>query len=251
MKKLYVQTSNTAAFVAALQGLQQRGAGEACLMVVDGEPGLGKTTTIQWWATRHKAVFIRAKQEWTAAWMLRELLRELGKDAEYSFERMYKQSILALSDRSQAAERDGSPFAVIIDEVDYISRRETIMNTLRDLSDMLEIPTILVGMGKVRHHLTRFPQITSRVGQYVEFRQTEIEDTRALITELCDVPVADDLIRFTHDASKGRCREIKESIGAIERMGRRAGGVPLGLADLAGQTLFNDRATGKPVIVRG
>ena len=51
MKANYIKTSNTMKLLAALDALKNRGAEEACLAVIDGEPGLGKTTTIQWFAT--------------------------------------------------------------------------------------------------------------------------------------------------------------------------------------------------------
>ncbi len=43
MKNEFVKTKNVKSFLNALSALSQRGAKEACLMVVDGKPGLGKT----------------------------------------------------------------------------------------------------------------------------------------------------------------------------------------------------------------
>ena len=74
MKRQFVNTSNTGRFLTGLKAVQNRGAEEACLMVVDGQPGLGKTTNIQWWATQTNSVFLRAKKQWTAAWFLHELI---------------------------------------------------------------------------------------------------------------------------------------------------------------------------------
>jgi DNA transposition AAA+ family ATPase len=251
MRPIFVKTQNAQAFLAGLQALEQRGANEACLAVVDGEPGLGKSATVHWWAVQAQAVFLRAKKEWTPPWFLRELLGELRKIPEHSFERMFRQTVQALGERAAGAERDGQPFGVVIDEVDYISRSSRLLETVRDLSDMLEIPIILVGMGRVRHNLTRFPQVASRVGQYIEFKPAPLEDTRAMVAGLCEVPVQDDLVAFLHKVSGGRSRETKEGIAAIERFGRRnpdPNGV--GLVAMSGQVLLNDRASGKPILVR-
>jgi DNA transposition AAA+ family ATPase len=251
MRPTFVKTQNATAFIAGLQALQQRGASEACLMVIDGEPGLGKTRTIEWWAVQNAAIFLRAKAEWTPAWFLRELLTSLRKQPDWSFEKMYRQALQTLGERAQAAERDEVPFAVVIDEVDHISRNGRLLETIRDLSDMLEIPFILVGMGRVRHNLVRFPQIASRIGQTVEFAVAPLDDARALVKALCEVTVKDDLVEFLHKVSGGKFREIKEGIAAIERFGKRQPpGTPIGVTEMAGQALLNDRKNGTPVLVR-
>lgn len=125
-----------------------------------------------------------------------------------------------------------------------------MMETIRDLSDMLEIPFILVGMGRVRHNLTRFPAIASRVGQTVEFKVAPLADAQALVDQLCEVPVKPDLVEYLHRAAQGKFREIKEGLAAIERFGKRNPGMEIGVAEMAGQVLMNDRGTSKPVVVR-
>ena len=65
MKNAFVETGNVKRFQTALTALERRGAAEACLMVVDGLPGLGKTTALYRWATQTGAIYVRAKKEWT------------------------------------------------------------------------------------------------------------------------------------------------------------------------------------------
>ncbi|MGE4527982.1 MAG: AAA family ATPase [Rhodospirillaceae bacterium] len=250
MRAQFVKTQNTLEFMSKLAALEQRGASEACLMVVDGDPGLGKSTVVQWWAVQSKAIFLRAKEEWRPAWFLRELLGAMKKQPEHSFERMFRQAVQALGERAAVAQRDGESFAVVIDEVDHFCRDKRMMETIRDLSDMLEIPFILVGMGKVRHNIIRFPAIASRVGQYAVFQPSSLEDTQAMVTGLCEVPVKPDLVEFLYRASRGRSREMKEGIKSIERFGKRNTGKEIGLAEMNGQVLMNDRESGEPIVVR-
>jgi len=249
MRHTFVKTSNVARFLSALGDVRERGAEEACLMVIDGEPGVSKTATVTWWAAQHGSVYLRAKAEWTPTWMLRELLTSLRVQPQHSFERMYRQALEVLGARARQAERDDEDFCVIVDEVDHIVRSGKQLETLRDLSDMLEIPFILVGMGRVRAGLARHPQVASRVGRYVEFQRCSVEDTRKMVTELCEVPVADDLVEFLAKAGDGLAREIKEGIAAIERFGKRQGGT-VDCAAMAGQVLLNDRRTGQPIRVK-
>jgi hypothetical protein len=250
MRAQFVKTQNSLEFMSKLGRAGTARRCRACLMVVDGDPGLGKSTVVQWWAVQSGAIFLRAKEEWRPAWFLRELLGAMKKQPEHSFERMFRQAVQALGERAAVAQRDGDSFAVVIDEVDHISRDKRMMETIRDLSDMLEIPFILVGMGKVRHNITRFPAIASRVGQYAVFQPCPPEDTQALVAGLCDVPVKPDLVAFLHSAARGKSREAKEGIAAIERFGKRNPGKEIGLAEMNGQVLLYDRESGKPVIVR-
>lgn len=250
MRSQFVPTSNSAQFLASFAKLQERGAGEACLMLIEGEPGGGKTTTIEWWAVQTGAVFLRAKAAWQAPWFMRELLGALRKVPEHSFEKMFRQAVGALADEAQAAERDGRVFAVVIDEVDHIARNAKTLETIRDLSDLLEIPFILVGMGRVSRQVTRFPQIASRISQPVEFKPATFDDTALMVRGLCEVDVKGDLVAYLHKVSAGRAREIKEGIAAIERFGRRQPGREIGMVEMAGQVLLYDRATGKPIVVR-
>lgn len=251
MKNVFVKTGNVARFMAALAELQERGAAEACLVVVDGEPGVSKTATMTWWCAQSGSVYLRAKAEWTPAWLLRELLGALNVRPEHSFERMYKQALQALGAKARQAEREEDIFGVVIDEADHIVRSGKMLETLRDLSDMLEIPFVLVGMGRVRSGITRHPQVASRVSKPVEFGRASIDDTRKLITELCEVPVGDCLTEYLHKASDGLVREIKEAIATIERFGKRLPqGQPVTRAAMEGQVLLNDRKTGQPIKVK-
>jgi urease gamma subunit len=249
MRNVFITTTNTKRFLAAIAALKERGAGEACLMVVDGEPGLSKSKTALWWATQNNAALLRATAEWTPAWMLSELLAQITKEPPaHGFRKMFKQALARLAQNAADAAREGRTFAVIIDEADYIIGTKKLMDTVRDLSDFTEIPFILIGMGRIRHQLKRFPQVVSRVSQIIEFERCGLDDTRAICRGLCEVELADDLVEWLHGISKGYVREIKEALAPIERFGRRNTG-PATLAALAGQILLVDRSTGKPIRV--
>ena len=256
MKPVFVETENVKRFHAGLSALRRRGAEEACLMVLDGKPGLGKTTLMTNWIAQvqNKSVYLRAAAEWSPMWFLSDLLADMRLPADRTFQGRYRQVFEEFLARQHAAELAGDTFALVIDEADHISRRRQIMETVRDFSDGTGVPVVLVGMGRIRQNLTRYPQIASRVSQYVEFREASREDVALFIAQMCDVPVADDLVQLTHTASEGFNREIKEAIATIERFARRQRGRdfeahPVSRADLAGQPLLNKRRDGRPVIV--
>ena len=251
MKSTFVETANVARFQRALGQVERRGAAEACLMVVDGPPGLGKTTVMRHWAAQTGSVYLRAKKEWTPCWMMRELLGELGMAAPHAFEKQFAQALSLLADRQSEAVISGRAFGLVIDEADHVARQARIMETVRDLSDTLELPVILVGMGRVRDALVRFPQVASRIGQYVRFEPAAEKDVRLLLEGLCEVPVAADLAAYVARVTRGYTREIKEAVAHIERFGHRNppadAGRGLTLAEMAGQVIVNDRRSGQPI----
>jgi len=249
MKPTYVATANTRAWLDGYDAVERRGATEACLMVVEGLPGLGKTRTAQWWAAQHLLPFARAKRDWTTAWMMKDLLAELRVVPETSFPKMFKQAVSALANGAALARASGDPFGVVVDEVDHIVGSSRMMETLRDLSDTAEVPFILIGMGKVQSGLTRYLQITSRKATDVRFMPLSLDDSRAIVAARCECAVSDDLVDLLHTTAKGYARELLEGIAAIERQCRRLDR-PAAIADMVGQVLMNDRTSGRPIVVR-
>lgn len=253
MKPNFVETSNVREFYASLKKVNQRGADEACLVVVDGQPGLGKTTTLNRWVTQTGSIYLRAQVGWDYNWFIQELLAELSVDPKSIRGKRdrFARVLQELEERSERAAFQDKTFGVVIDECDLVSSRKEIMEGIRGISDLRFMPTILVGMGKLRDNLRRFPQIESRGPNKVAFRPATLEDARALIDGRCEVPVADDLVRFVWQRSRGFNREILDAIAHIERFGMRAdidqGGVTVD--DMTGQPIMTDRTTGKEIHV--
>lgn len=253
MKSTFVETTNVKKFMAALKTLDDRGAVEACMVVVDGKPGLGKTTTLSRWVSQTGSIYLRAQKGWDYNWFIQDLLTELS--VSYHSIRGKRERFARVLDelqmRSEQALLEDKVFGLVIDECDLVSSRAEIMEAIRGVSDIKFLPTILVGMGKLRDNLRRFPQIESRAPNKVEFLPATLDDASALIKARCDVPVAPDLVQFVWKVSKGFNREILDAIANIERFGLRLDLGPDGvtLEDMAGQVIMNDRAMARPIFV--
>ena len=169
----------------------------------------------------------------------------------HGYEKRFGAALQALGERAHSAELANREFAVVIDEADHISSRGKLVDTVRDLSDVCEIPFILVGMGRIRDNLKRFPQTMSRISRYVRFEPSDQADVQRFLNEQCEVKVAADLTDFVTRVTGGFNREIREAIVAIERFGFRSspGEDGLTMADMSGELLVNDRRTGQPVHV--
>lgn len=252
MKSTFVETSNYRLFLEALSRVDDRGAPEACLVVVDGKPGLGKTAVMNRWVSQTGSLYVRAQMGWDYNWFIRSVLHELGvQDPPRGREARFRLAITLMQARADAAAEVGKVWGFVVDECDLVSRNPQIMEGIRMFSDLLEMPTVLVGMGKLRDNLRRFAQIESRAPNKVEFKPAPLTDATALVRGLCEVPVADDLIGLIWKLSKGFSREMVDAIKAVERFGFRIDPGPKGVtvADMAGQPLMNNRETGQQIMV--
>lgn len=253
MRDTFVETGNVRRFMGALKTLNERGAIEACMVVVDGKPGLGKTTTLSRWVAQTGSVYLRAQKGWDYSWFIQDLLTELSVSYQQirGKRERFARVLQELQLRAEQAALEGKVFGLVIDECDLVSSRAEIMEAIRGISDIQFMPTILVGMGRLRDNLRRFPQIESRAPNKVEFQPAGPEDVAALIRGRCEVPVAPDLMGFVHRLSKGYNREILDAIANIERFGRRMEPGPEGvtLADMAGLVIMRNRDTGREIIV--
>lgn len=241
MHNRFAETSNVKRFLAGISLVETRGASEASWLATIGDPGYGKTKTMQWWALHNKGVYLRAKANWRPHWMLAELVGELvGSQTGGSVESLYNIALRELAKQQRP---------VIVDEAWNMLHDARLLETLRDLSDLVENLIVLGGEGRVMNRLaTRFPQIASRITEIVEFKPAAIKDVRVMCDTLAEVPIADDLVEEIHRQSGGHLREIKNAIARAESYGKRNGNKQVAAKDVKGQELCRDRRAGLPTV---
>jgi hypothetical protein len=139
---------------------------------------------------------------------------------------------------------------IVIDEAWNMLHDARLLETLRDLSDLVENLIVIGGEHRVTNRLSmRFPQISSRITEIVEFKAATKADVRVCCDTLAEVPIADCLVEDIHRASGGYLREIKNAIARAEAFGKRnAAGKTVTARDLHGQELCRDRKAGLPTV---
>lgn len=239
---VFVKTSNIERFLNGITAVEERGAAEACLLLITGKPGLGKTRAGQWWAMQQNAVYLRAKTTWTPRRAQADLYAQLGGGELNPSKSAFSQILDLIA-------KDPPP--VILDEAEHTLHDSRVLESFRDLSDLLEFPLILIGMDAVKSKIGRLEQISSRIVKVVEFQPLTLEDVRLCCDEMAEIGVAEDLAGEIHRQCDGKIRGVLNAIRVIERFAALNGMDSAALADLHGIELVHDWTARKPQLVNG
>lgn len=233
MNNKFVRTSNVARLLAALEVLKGRGAPEACMLLVAGPAGMGKSRSGLWWAMQENAVHVRVKAAATPHWLLTDIVRELGDTAPaHSCEKLFAQAVGHLSKH---------PRAIVIDEVENALHDIKVIETARDISDLVEVPVLLIGREYVPGRLKRYPHIWTRIAAQAQFGPATSDDIRKCATELSEVPIADAVCSVIEKQADGHIREVVKCIANAEAIGLRARAREVTAEMVQGLDLTRDR----------
>ncbi|WOF75344.1 ATP-binding protein [Parvibaculaceae bacterium PLY_AMNH_Bact1] len=249
MRPIFVKNlTNVERFLAGIQRVAQRGAPEACWQLVMGSPGLGKTKTLEWWATQNDDhVYLRAKSGWRLNWALRDLVTELGEMPANRSEKLFEQALRGLA---------GSGRNVVVDEIEHAMHDTKVIEMLRDISDLTETHIIIGGMTGVDKKLKRYQQIYSRITDVMRFEMCTVKDVHRVCESLAEassgVPlkIEDDLVNAIHARTEGRLRSVLNAVKEVERHARKGGLKSIAATDMQLSLLTNDgkaRTTAKRV----
>ena len=213
MKKVFVKTNNVKRFITMMNNLQNRAEGVPGMGLVYGEPGLGKSQTINWWAFKNDAILVRCTQLMTARWLLTEILDEMGELSGYKISDCFKLVVRNLF---------VNPQIIIVDEVDYLTVDSRAVETLRDIHDKTNVPIILVGMINAKSRLKKFNHLYDRLSEIVKFEKFSKNDIKTIVQELSEVEMTDCAIRYIY-TNLNRFRQIVKVINKAEIIAKANG----------------------------
>lgn len=213
MKKVFVKTQNVKRFITMVSHLQNRADGVPGMGLVYGEPGLGKTQTINWWAFKNDALLVRCTKLMTSKWLLTEILSEMDEIIPYRTSECFNLVIRSLIQ---------NPQVLIVDEVDYLTIDSSIIETLRDIHDKTNIPVILVGMAQAKSRLRKYKHLYDRLSEIIRFEPFTSADIALIVKELSEIEMTDCAIKYIA-RSTNRFRQIVKLINKAELVAKANG----------------------------
>lgn len=213
MKKVFVKTKNVKKFITMANNLQNRAEGVPGMGLVYGEPGLGKSQTINWWAFNNEAILVRSTQLMTPRWLLNEVLEGMGEIGYYKTSDCFNLIIRNLI---------VNPRVLIIDEIDYLMIDTRTVETLRDIHDKTNVPIILVGMTNTKSRLKRYKHLYDRISEVVKFEPFSKQDIQIIVQELSEIPMSDCALKLIY-SNMNRFRQIVKVINKAEILAKANG----------------------------
>lgn len=233
MKQHFVKTSNHARFMDGIYAVQNRGSSEACIMLLTGNPGTGKTTTVDHWGATTYATLIDGIPGMSLSYLRDYLARETGTYAHKAFAQ--HEALVEFYTRSR--------YPIIFDEAQHgLHNHAECIEYLRRICERAEVPLVLVCHTSEKHRFgeDRLAHIATRVSAVVELRPADVRDTYEYLKSLCEVGIDDGIASLVHQQSGGRFRLMANAVKTLEAISAKAGKSGLTVADVKGFRLCED-----------
>lgn len=229
MKKKYVKTKNQERLTAGVWTMENKGSDSACLMFLNGDPGVGKTREVDHWGAKNGAVFIRGHVGMTLTGLRWSLSHQLGLPKFRNSSEEMQAQIAALAEGRHT---------IIFDEAQFgLSMRQqgaaaAGIEYLRLIGEAARIFVILVCHSSETAGFTRHAHISTRISYNCKLYHADLEDTTKFINELCDVSVDDAVAKVVFEQSGGRFRLVENAISNLDLLAAGKGLAALAYPDI-------------------
>lgn len=200
--------------------------GHPKMMLVHGQPGLGKTTAVDTLHLRYGGIYAVASSTWSQRGMLEKLADRLGVNLR-SRDRVGDILDKILDELTRHRDR-----MIVIDEFDRLTHKTAIVELLREIYDVSDVPLVMVGMGSIDKALADIPQFPQRIGRKVEFRSLDLEDAKNVAKRLTEISLTDDLVEQLWRKCDGIIRLLVTQIANVETLALREGLESVGIKDM-------------------
>jgi DNA transposition AAA+ family ATPase len=203
-------TKNVIAALDAYQYIDQAAKdGSPAMAMFSGDAGLGKSKAGEYLFIEANGLLVRCCRADTHGTLLQKLAQELGLEKRHSKKDMQDYIVQELA-------ITGKP--VFIDEADYLVNRIEVLEGIRDIYDLANVPIILIGYAQLPSKVKKLPQLASRIAQHVQFKKADIDDINVMAHSLIEtVEIEDALLADLLHASSGNFRLIHTGLASIER----------------------------------
>lgn len=211
MKKGFIPNENYLAFRNALKIVENRGADEASLLLVTGEPGLGKTRAVDRYASETNAMYIRASSVANAKGLMMALASTDPSLPQKGSALQIQQAIIKLLGKTRRP--------LIVDECQNLANGNAkMLEAIRDITDMTGVIGVLVaGDPDTESKIAQFPQIRRRISAVVEFKPLTFDDVVRAVKAMTEIRIDDALCAELHKQSDGKMGLIINGVAELEQ----------------------------------
>lgn len=233
MKHHYVETSNHTRFMAGVAAVENRGSPEACIHLLTGEPGTGKTAAVHRFGSDRMAVRLEGVPGMSLAYLRDYLADQTGVHGKSryhqhaGFEAYFREA--------------GAP--IILDEAQHgLPEKGAVIEYLRRLAEKSGVPLVLVCHTSERHRFAedRLAHIATRISAVTTLKTASVEDCALYLGALCEVDAEPDMAALVHAQSRGRYRLLANAVRKIEAIAQKKGLKRVAATDVEGIRLCED-----------
>jgi len=171
MNKSFIRTDNYNRVAAAVEALVNRSPSLPGLGLIYGTAGYGKTAVVDHYYGAGETIYIRCMETWRPRRLMEEMLQVMKAGQPlYRLDKLCDQVITGFK-------RWRKP--LFIDEADYLFRQGgAMLDIVRDIHDMTQVPIILIGMEAIHGKLQKYGQFFSRIlpSAIVEFQPLTVPE---------------------------------------------------------------------------
>ncbi|MDA8085917.1 MAG: ATP-binding protein [Nitrospiraceae bacterium] len=200
---------NVASFTNAVTAMINRRDGAPGMVLVQSNPGYGKTETGLWWAAQTDSAFVEVWPAMSPRWLMESIVAELKVKPTYGTQKLVKQA------QEQLLE---NPRTIILDEVDHLNAEN--LKLIKRLHDCTGAPIVFIGEDGISEKLKRHGNLYSRFGRFVKFQPLSDADIRIAAQELCAAPLDASGIAWMHVRTQGSFRLLMTYFEGAEKLAK-------------------------------
>lgn len=218
----------------ATERLTNRTSGLPGLAVMYGPAGYGKTTAAGAVAGENRSYFVQLRSAWSRKSLLEKILVEMSIKPAGTIADLLDQiaSQLAASGRM-----------LILDEFDYATRSDTMVELVRDIYEASQATILLLGEELLPQKLKRWERFHSRVLSWIPAQPVSLADAAMLAPIYApDVHVGEDLLDHLVKNSGGSVRRVCVNLANVADAAALEGWARAGMREWADRPIYTGEA---------
>ena len=209
MEDVFIPTSNVKKFNALADMLMKNAGGTTSMGMVEGEAGRGKSFAAKRYAVQNiDSVYVYYLTDASAYYVYASIAEQVANIRP----RSTKGCLQAIKEATKFDKK-----LVIIDEADKANVK--VIDALRDMNEICQIPVLLVGESKIRDIINREKRLRSRILDIVEFNAIGPGDIKLFYETIFDgVEVDVKALKVLYSRSKGDFRAVVRDAKKVARL---------------------------------